>query len=75
MATPDHVFQVWSSAFEGLYHFGKSFVLTMHPFCIGRPSKILMLERLIQYICEYPGVEFMSAAALADLFSPQKPNS
>ena len=75
MATPDHVFQVWSSAFEGLYHFGKSFVLTMHPFCIGRPSKILMLERLIQYICEYPGVEFMSAAALADLFSPQTPNS
>ncbi len=68
MATPEHVYQVWSAAFEGLYHYGRSFILTMHPFCIGRPSRLRMLERLIRYIREFPGVEFMRAIDLARLF-------
>ncbi len=68
MASPEHVYQVWSAAFEGMYHYGRSFVLTMHPFVIGRPGRLRMLERLVRYIREFPGVEFMRAVDLAEMF-------
>ena len=69
MASPEHVYQVWSAAFEGMYHYGRSFVLTMHPSVIGRPGRLRMLERLIQYIQGFPGVEFMRAVDLARMFA------
>ena len=64
-ASPEHVYEVWSAAFEGIYHYGRSFVLTMHPFVIGRPGRLRMLERLIRYMREFPGVRFMRAVDLA----------
>ena len=66
MASPEQVYQVWSAAFEGVCHFGRSFVLTMHPYVIGRPGRLRMLERLIRYIREFPGVEFMRAVDVAE---------
>ena len=69
MASPDHVFQVWSTAFEGAYHYGRSFVLTMHPFVIGRPGRLRMLERLIKYMRDFPGVEFMRAVDVAEMWA------
>jgi peptidoglycan/xylan/chitin deacetylase (PgdA/CDA1 family) len=68
MASPEHVYQVWSAAFEGMYHYGRSFVLTMHPFVIGRPGRLRMLERLIRYIKESSGVEFMRAVDVATMW-------
>ena len=69
MATPEHVYQVWSAAFDGMYHYGRSFVLTMHPFVIGRPGRLGALERLIQHMREFPGVEFMTALDLARMWA------
>ena len=68
MASPEHVYQVWSAAFDGMYHYGRSFVLTMHPFVTGRPGRLRMLERLIQHMRELPGVEFMTALDLARMW-------
>ena len=68
MASPQHVYDVWSAAFEGMYHYQRSFVLTMHPQIIGRPGRLRMLERLIRYIREFPGVEFMRAVDVAKIF-------
>ena len=65
MASPEHVYQVWHAAFEGAYHYGRAFVLTMHPHVIGRPGRIRMLERLIQKMRELPGVEFERAIDVA----------
>ena len=58
MATPEHVYRVWSSAFEGAYHYGRSLVLMMHPYVIGRPGRLRMLARLIRDMQSYPGVAF-----------------
>ena len=69
MASPEHVYQVWSAAFEGAYHYGRSFVLTMHPYVIGRPGRLRMLERLIGYIREFRAVEFMRAVDLAEMWA------
>ena len=71
MASPEHVYQVWSAAFEGMYHYGRSFVLTMHPHVIGRPGRLRMLERLIRHIREFPGVEFMRTVDVARMIVPQ----
>ncbi len=71
MASPEHVYQVWSAAFEGAYHYGRSFVLTMHPFVIGRPGRIRMLERLIAYIQGFSQVRFLPAADVAQEWTNQ----
>ena len=69
MASPEHVYQVWFAGFEGMYHYGRAFILTMHPFVIGRPGRMRMLERLLRRIREFPGVEFMRAIDLAEMWA------
>ena len=65
MASPSHVYDVWSSGFEGAYYYGRAFILTMHPYVIGRPGRLRMLERLIRYIREFPAVRFARAVDAA----------
>ncbi len=69
MADPEQVYRVWSAAFEGMHHYGRSFALTMHPFTIGRPGRLRMLERLIQYIQTFPDVAFMRTIDVARWFA------
>ena len=65
MASPAQVYDVWSAGFEGAYHYGRAFTLTMHPYVIGRPGRLRMLERLIEYIRGFQGVEFARAVDVA----------
>ena len=55
---PDSAYQTWASEFDGYYHFGLCYVLMLHPQLIGKPGRILMLERLIQHMRQVPGVWF-----------------
>ena len=41
----------------------------MHPHVIGRPGRLLMLERLINYIRSFPNVAFMRAIDVANLWA------
>lgn len=66
MASPDQVYNVWASEFEGAYRFTGCFVLTMHPQVIGRPGRMLMLERLIKHIRSFPNVEFVRSIDLVE---------
>jgi len=68
MRNPDEVYGAWAAEFDGLYRYGRAFVLTMHPQYIGRPGRLLMLERLIEYIKTFPNVEFMRAVDVARLW-------
>ncbi len=70
-ASSQQVFDVWSSAFDGLYRLKRTFVLAMHPFVIGRPGRLRMLERLIKYIKSFPGVQFATCAELATMVGPE----
>ena len=69
MRSPDEVFGTWAAEFEGLYRYGRSFNLTMHPQYIGRPGRLLMLERLIEHIRSFPNVEFMRCQDLAEMWA------
>ncbi len=68
MKNPDEVFGTWASEFEGLYRYGRSYNLTMHPQFIGRPGRLLMLERLIEHIRSFPNVEFMRCQDVAEMW-------
>lgn len=69
MRGPDEVYANWSAEFEGLYHYGRAFTLTMHPQYIGRPGRLLMLERLITHIRSFPNVEFMRVIDVAEMWA------
>ena len=69
MASPEHVYQVWTAAFEGAYHYGLMFTLTMHPYIIGRPGRLRMLQRLIEFIRSFPGVKLARITDVAESFA------
>ena len=70
MRGPDEVYANWAAEFEGLYHYGRAFTLTMHPQYIGRPGRLRMLERLINHIRSFRRVEFMRVVDAARLWLP-----
>jgi peptidoglycan/xylan/chitin deacetylase (PgdA/CDA1 family) len=69
LRTPDEVYKIWAADFDFLYQrLGAGvYILTMHPQVIGRGHRILMLERLIEYMKGHEGVTFttMEQAASA----------
>jgi peptidoglycan-N-acetylglucosamine deacetylase len=60
-----NVYQVWTEEFEGIYRLGGLFNLTMHPQLIGRPGRLLMLERVIDYIEQCPDIWFATGSEVA----------
>ena len=48
--------EVFTAEFEGLFARGGLFNMTMHPFLAGRPSGMIVLERLIRHIRGFPRV-------------------
>jgi peptidoglycan/xylan/chitin deacetylase (PgdA/CDA1 family) len=53
---PREVMQVWIDEFDRAYEEGTTFVLTMHPHYIGKRSRIVALEGLIDHIRQKPDV-------------------
>jgi peptidoglycan/xylan/chitin deacetylase (PgdA/CDA1 family) len=62
---PADVLDIWAAEFDKAYEEGTFFVLTMHPKIIGHRSRILMLEKLIQYIQKYEKVWFATHEDIA----------
>lgn len=56
ISDPDTVFKIWSREFDGYYQNGGCFVLTLHPFISGRSVYMDTLERLIQYMRQFPDI-------------------
>ena len=63
--TCEKAFQLWKEEFDGMYHYGSAFVLTMHPELIGRPARVMMLERLIDYMRSHQGVWLTTCEEIA----------
>ena len=66
IAEPDRVIRLWEGEFRGMYRENGCFVLTMHPFIIGRGGRIDGLERLIRAIRQEPGVWFATCMRVAE---------
>jgi peptidoglycan/xylan/chitin deacetylase (PgdA/CDA1 family) len=70
LRSPNDVFDIWRAEFDYLYdELGEGvFILTMHPQCIGRGSRMLMLRRLIEHIRSHGDVRFRTMADVARQF-------
>jgi peptidoglycan/xylan/chitin deacetylase (PgdA/CDA1 family) len=66
ISSPQKVYEVWSEEFAGYHEYGGCYVLTMHPFVIGHPSRIRLLDRFIQFMKGCDGVWFATLQQVAD---------
>ena len=62
---PSAVLSTWKDEFRGVHAVGGAFTLILHPQFIGRPSRVLMLEALIDYVRTFPGVWLTHGLELA----------
>jgi peptidoglycan/xylan/chitin deacetylase (PgdA/CDA1 family) len=65
IADPARVFQLWSREFAGMHAEGGCFVLTCHPYIIGRASRIALVEELVAYMRGFRGVWFTTGGDVA----------
>ena len=75
LASPSAVYEIWSGDFDYLYdRLGKGvYTLTMHPQCIGRGHRLLMLERLLRHIDSHRGVRFATMSEVANEYRTSHP--
>ena len=65
--TPSQVFEIWSQEFDYMYDNVPNgvFTLTLHPYVSGRAHRIMMVEKLIQYMMRRSGVWFCRGEDIA----------
>lgn len=76
--SPREVLEVWREEFDAAYREGTMFLLTMHPQVIGRRSRMVILEALIEHVRAHDGVWFAThrdaAAYVREQFSLPQPD-
>ncbi len=70
MQAPEAVFQAWKAEFDMIYAENGAFSLAMHPQIIGRPSRLKVLEALIEHISAQPNVWFARCDEVAEAVRP-----
>ncbi len=72
---PRDMESLWRDAFDWVYreHDHAVFAMTIHPDVSGRPQVLMMLERLIAYMMNQPGVRFVTMEEMADDFVKRNP--
>ena len=77
--TPREIVEVWRDEFDVAWREGTMFLLTLHPQVIGRRSRLLALEQLIEHMRSRDGVWFAThgeaAAYIAGEFDLPAPGS
>lgn len=65
LPSPELIFRVYQDEFDVAYKEGTMLMLTFHPHVSGHRSRIVHLEKLIDYIKAKPGVWFATAEQIA----------
>lgn len=65
------VLSAWKDEFRGGHEVGAAFTLILHPQLSGRPSRLLMLQELVDYMRSFEGVWFTHGAELARYVASQ----
>jgi peptidoglycan-N-acetylglucosamine deacetylase len=67
---PRDVEQIWRDQFDYMHERleGAYLMLMVHPESIGWGSRMLMLERIVEYFLSRPGTRFATAETIADEF-------
>jgi peptidoglycan-N-acetylglucosamine deacetylase len=64
----EKVFDLWWREFEAMHELGCCFVLTLHPWLSGRPSRVRLLEDLVNSMREKGAVWFARGNEIANYF-------
>ncbi|HZS34158.1 MAG TPA: polysaccharide deacetylase family protein [Methylomirabilota bacterium] len=62
---PAAVLSTWTEELRGMHAVGGAVTLILHPQFIGRPSRVVMLEALVEYARTLPGVWLTHGRELA----------
>lgn len=75
LASPAQMYEIWAGDFDYLHdRLGEGvYILTMHPQCIGRGHRLLMLERLVSHMRNRSGVTFKTMSEVALEFKSAHP--
>jgi peptidoglycan/xylan/chitin deacetylase (PgdA/CDA1 family) len=65
------VFEIYKAEFDVAYDERTLFLLTMHPFVTGHRSRILVLDRLVEYMQSKTGVWFATHEQIAEVAARQ----
>src|SRR5262249_14811847 len=65
IADPARVFDLWSREFAAMHRENGCYVLTCHPFVIGRASRIALVEDLVRFMQRSSGVWFTTGEEIA----------
>ncbi|HJZ73372.1 MAG TPA: polysaccharide deacetylase [Vicinamibacterales bacterium] len=65
LPSPEMIFRVYQDEFDLAYKEGTMLMLTFHPHVSGHRSRIVHLEKLIEYMKAKPGVWFATAEDIA----------
>jgi len=65
-SAPEVVYQLWKPEWEAIHEAGLYFGLTCHPECIGKLSRLKMLEKLVSEAKASGDVWFPTGKQLAD---------
>lgn len=71
--SPNVAFDTWQAEFDGIREYGRYFLLTNHPEWTGRGSRVLALERLIQYILSHDDVWWATTQEVAEYWHETYP--
>lgn len=66
--TNDHILQVWKDEVDALRDWGGLANITLHPQLIGRPSRITLLRRFIEYMRGFDDAWFATGTMVAEAF-------
>jgi peptidoglycan/xylan/chitin deacetylase (PgdA/CDA1 family) len=70
MQAPSALLEAWKEEFDVLYAENRMMMVAMHPEIIGQPSRIKVLERLIEYVLSHPNVWIGRCDELVDDMRP-----
>lgn len=69
--TNEHILSIWKAEFEAIREMGGLINLVMHPQAIGRPSRIQMLRRFIEFTRGFGDVWYATCSDVARHWSSQ----
>ena len=71
LQAPSAVLEAWKSEFDVLYEEDRMMMLGMHPEIIGQPSRIKVLEALIEHALSHPNVWIDRCDVISDDMRPR----
>jgi peptidoglycan/xylan/chitin deacetylase (PgdA/CDA1 family) len=64
---------IWGEEFDGIRENGGSYILTLHPQVSGRPSRVALLDRMIEYVRSHADVWIATCGEIAAHASRELP--